>query len=287
MSIQVNNLTHIYSEGLPHQSLALEDVTFTAEDGQFVGIIGHTGSGKSTLVQHLNGLLKPKSGSIVVSGVDITAPGVVMRDIRRKIGLVFQYPEYQLFEETVEKDVAFGPSNLQLDEQEIQNRVREAIQLVGLDYEEIRNHSPFELSGGQKRRVAIAGVIAMKPEVLILDEPTAGLDPKAHQDVLDMIQKVHHHEKNITFLVSHNMDDIAKLADLVLVMDSGRLAMQGTPKEVFSQEEALDSMGLALPEPARLMNLAKEKGLPFQGSFLTVEDAEEALYRFLKRDSQI
>lgn len=287
MSIQVNNLTHIYSEGLPHQSLALEDVTFTAEDGQFVGIIGHTGSGKSTLVQHLNGLLKPKSGSIVVSGVDITAPGVVMRDIRRKIGLVFQYPEYQLFEETVEKDVAFGPSNLQLDEQEIQNRVREAIQLVGLDYEEIRNHSPFELSGGQKRRVAIAGVIAMKPEVLILDEPTAGLDPKAHQDVLDMIQKVHDHEKNITFLVSHNMDDIAKLADLVLVMDSGRLAMQGTPKEVFSQEEALDSMGLALPEPARLMNLAKEKGLPFQGSFLTAEDAEEALYRFLKRDSQI
>lgn len=284
MSIQVNNLTHIYSEGLPHQSLALENVTFTAKDGQFVGIIGHTGSGKSTLVQHLNGLLKPKSGSIVVGGVDITQPGVVMRDIRRKIGLVFQYPEYQLFEETVEKDVAFGPANLELDEQEIQNRVKEAIQLVGLDYEEIRGHSPFELSGGQKRRVAIAGVIAMKPEVLILDEPTAGLDPKAHQDVLDMIRKVHEHEKNITFLVSHNMDDIARLADWVLVMDSGRLAMQGTPEEIFSQEEALDSMGLALPEPARLMNMAKKKGLPFQGSFLTVEDAEEALYQFLKRD---
>lgn len=284
MSIQVNNLTHIYSEGMPHQSLALKNVTFTAEDGQFVGIIGHTGSGKSTLVQHLNGLLKPKSGSIVVGGVDITRPGVVMRDIRRKIGLVFQYPEYQLFEETVEKDVAFGPTNLELDELEVQSRVKEAIQLVGLDYEEIRGHSPFELSGGQKRRVAIAGVIAMKPEVLILDEPTAGLDPKAHQDVLNMIQKVHEHEQNITFLVSHNMDDIARLADLVLVMDSGRLAMQGPPEEIFSQEEALDSMGLALPEPARLMSMAKKQGLPFQGDFLTVEDAEEALYRFLKRD---
>lgn len=287
MSIQVNNLTHIYSEGLPHESLALENVTFTVEDGQFVGIIGHTGSGKSTLVQHLNGLLKPKSGSIIVGGTDITKPGVVMRDIRRKIGLVFQYPEYQLFEETVEKDVAFGPANLGLDEEEIRYRVREAIELVGMDFEEIREYSPFELSGGQKRRVSIAGVIAMKPEVLILDEPTAGLDPKAHQDVLDMIQKVHVHEKNITFLISHNMDDIARLADLVLVMDSGRLVMQGTPEEVFSQEEALDSMGLALPEPARLMNLAKQKGLPFHGSFLTMTDVEEALYEFLKKDSQL
>ena len=177
MSIQVKHLTHIYSEGLPQQSVALEDVTFSAEDGQFVGIIGHTGSGKSTLVQHLNGILKPKSGQIIVSGTDITAEGVVLRDIRKKIGLVFQYPEYQLFEETVEKDVAFGPGNLGLGEDEIRRRVKEAIELVGLDYEEIRKRSPFDLSGGQKRRVAIAGVIAMKPEVLILDEPTAGLDP--------------------------------------------------------------------------------------------------------------
>ena len=173
MSIQVKHLTHIYSEGLPQQSVALEDVTFSAEDGQFVGIIGHTGSGKSTLVQHLNGILKPKSGQIIVSGTDITAEGVVLRDIRKKIGLVFQYPEYQLFEETVEKDVAFGPGNLGLGEDEIRRRVKEAIELVGLDYEEIRKRSPFDLSGGQKRRVAIAGVIAMKPEVLILDEPTA------------------------------------------------------------------------------------------------------------------
>ncbi len=284
MSIQVSNLTHIYSEGMPQQSLALENVTFTAEDGQFVGIIGHTGSGKSTLAQHLNGLLKPKSGSIVVDGMDITQPNAEMRDIRRKIGLVFQYPEYQLFEETVEKDVAFGPSNLDLDEGEIQARVREAMELVGLDFEEIREHSPFELSGGQKRKVAIAGVVAMKPKVLILDEPTAGLDPKAHQDVLDMVRKVHAHEKNITFLISHNMDDIARLSDLVLVMDGGRLAMQGTPDEIFSREAALEAMGLALPGSAKLMNLAKQKGLPFHGNFLTIEDAEEALYEFLKKD---
>lgn len=284
MSIQVNNITHIYSEGLPHQSVALDDVSFCAEDGQFIGIIGHTGSGKSTLVQHLNGLLKPKSGSIIVSGTDITASGVVMRDIRRKIGLVFQYPEYQLFEETVEKDVAFGPANLDLDEREIQARVKEAIQLVGLDYEEIRGRSPFDLSGGQKRRVAIAGVIAMKPEVLILDEPTAGLDPKAHSDVLSMIETVHAHENNIIFLVSHNMNDIARLSDKILVMDGGKLALQGTPREVFSQEEVLVSLGLGLPEPARLINMARQKGIPMQGTFLTMEDAEEALYQFLKKD---
>ena len=284
MSIQVKHLTHIYSEGLPQQSVALEDVTFSAEDGQFVGIIGHTGSGKSTLVQHLNGILKPKSGQILVSGTDITAEGVVLRDIRKKIGLVFQYPEYQLFEETVEKDVAFGPGNLGLGEDEIRRRVKEAIELVGLDYEEIRKRSPFDLSGGQKRRVAIAGVIAMKPEVLILDEPTAGLDPKAHRDVLKMIEKVHSHEGNIIFLISHNMDDIARMADKILVMDNGRLAMQGTAEEIFSQEEKLASMGLALPSSAQLMKLARKKGLPFDGTFLRIEDAEEALYQFLKKD---
>lgn len=284
MSIQVNHLTHIYSEGLPHQSVALDDVTFSAEDGQFIGIIGHTGSGKSTLVQHLNGLLKPKSGTIIVSGTDITADGVVMRDIRRKIGLVFQYPEYQLFEETVEQDVAFGPTNLGLEESEVGQRVREAIELVGLDYEEIRQRSPFDLSGGQKRRVAIAGVIAMKPEVLILDEPTAGLDPKAHKDVLKMIETVHAHEKNIIFLVSHNMNDIARMADQILVMDNGKMVMQGSPEEVFSREAELTSMGLALPESAQLMKLARQKGIAFQGNFLKIEDVEESLYNYLKKD---
>ena len=284
MSIQVNNLTHIYSEGLPQESRALDGVTFTAEDGQFIGIIGHTGSGKSTLVQHLNGLLKPTEGTIVVGDTDITAPDVVMNDIRKKIGLVFQYPEYQLFEETVEKDVAFGPKNLGLSEEEIAVRVKESLELVGLDYEKIRDRSPFDLSGGQKRRVAIAGVIAMKPEVLILDEPTAGLDPKAHQDVLDMVVKIHEHEKNIIILVSHNMNDIAKLADKVLVMDGGKLAMQGTPEEVFAQHVKLAEIGLALPHSAELMRMAAEKGLPFDGNFLTLDDIEEEIYNYLKKD---
>lgn len=284
MSIQVNNLTHIYSPGLPHESIALDDVTFSAEDGEFIGIIGHTGSGKSTLVQHMNGLLTPSSGNVIVSGTDITAPGVVMRDIRKKIGLVFQYPEYQLFEETVEKDVAFGPGNLGLSEEEIAERVKEALELVGLDYEQIRERSPFDLSGGQKRRVAIAGVIAMKPEVLILDEPTAGLDPKAHRDILEMIEKVHDHEKNIIILVSHNMNDIARLADKVLVMDGGKLAMQGTPESVFAESEKLDEIGLAIPQPAQLMKLAAEKGLKFEGSFLSLDEVEETLYNYLKKD---
>lgn len=284
MSIQVNNLTHIYSKGQPYESIALDNVTFSAEDGEFIGVIGHTGSGKSTLVQHLNGLLKPDSGNIIVSGEDITSPGIVMRDIRKKIGLVFQYPEYQLFEETVEKDVAFGPRNLDLSEEDIAARVKEAIELVGLNYEEIRERSPFDLSGGQKRRVAIAGVIAMKPEVLILDEPTAGLDPKAHRDILQMIETIHEHEKNIIILVSHNMDDIARLSDKVLVMEGGKLVMQGTPEDIFTEEEKMEAIGLALPQPAQLMKLAREKGLEFGGSFLTVDQLEDALYNFLKKD---
>lgn len=285
MSIQVNNITHIYSEGLPHQSIALDHVSFQVDDGQFVGIIGHTGSGKSTLVQHLNGLLKPKSGSILIGETDITAANTVMRDIRRKIGLVFQYPEYQLFEETVEKDVAFGPANLGLNEEEIQSRVKDAIQLVGLDYDEFRYRSPFDLSGGQKRRVAIAGVIAMKPEVLILDEPTAGLDPKARGDILSMVEQVHKYEKNIIILVSHNMNDIARLADKILVMDSGRLLMDGTPREVFQRDKELTEIGLALPEPTQLMQILRARGLAVEGLPLTVEEAEETLIDFLKKDN--
>ena len=261
MSIEVKGLTHIYNEGLPHESVALEGVTFSAQDGQLIGIIGHTGSGKSTLVQHLNGLLKPKSGSIVVGGTDITSDGVVMRDIRKKIGLVFQYPEYQLFEETVAKDVAFGPANLGLSEAEIDECVKEAIEMVGLDYEKVKNVSPFELSGGQKRRAAIAGVIAMKPEVLILDEPTAGLNPKAHADILNMVETIHRKSKNIIFLVSHNMNDIARMSDKVLVMNHGRLVMDGTPAEVFLREEELKSMGLALPDSMEIMMRLKKAGM--------------------------
>ena len=283
MSIEVKGLTHIYNEGLPHESVALEGVTFSAQDGQLVGIIGHTGSGKSTLVQHLNGLLKPKSGSIVVGGTDITSDGVVMRDIRKKIGLVFQYPEYQLFEETVAKDVAFGPANLGLSEAEIDECVKEAIEMVGLDYENVKNVSPFELSGGQKRRAAIAGVIAMKPEVLILDEPTAGLNPKAHADILNMVETIHRKSKNIIFLVSHNMNDIARMSDKVLVMNHGRLVMDGTPAEVFSREEELKSMGLALPDAMEIMMRLKKAGMDINTDCLTMDEAAEEIAKVLAK----
>ena len=283
MSIEVKGLTHIYNEGLPHESVALEGVTFSAQDGQLLGIIGHTGSGKSTLVQHLNGLLKPKSGSIVVGGTDITSDGVVMRDIRKKIGLVFQYPEYQLFEETVAKDVAFGPANLGLSEAEIDEYVKEAIEMVGLDYEKVKNVSPFELSGGQKRRAAIAGVIAMKPEVLILDEPTAGLNPKAHADILNMVETIHRKSKNIIFLVSHNMNDIARMSDKVLVMNHGRLVMDGTPAEVFSREEELKSMGLALPDSMEIMMRLKKAGMDINTDCLTMDEAAEEIAKVLAK----
>lgn len=283
MSIKVKGLTHIYNEGLPHESVALEGVTFSAQDGQLLGIIGHTGSGKSTLVQHLNGLLKPKSGSIVVGGTDITSDGVVMRDIRKKIGLVFQYPEYQLFEETVAKDVAFGPANLGLSEAEIDECVKEAIEMVGLDYEKVKNVSPFELSGGQKRRAAIAGVIAMKPEVLILDEPTAGLNPKAHADILNMVETIHRKSKNIIFLVSHNMNDIARMSDKVLVMNHGRLVMDGTPAEVFSREEELKSMGLALPDSMEIMMRLKKAGMDINTDCLTMDEAAEEIAKVLAK----
>lgn len=281
MSIEVKNLTHIYSEGLPHESIAIDDVSFKAEAGQLVGIIGHTGSGKSTLVQHLNGLLKPKSGQIIVNGQDITAPGVAMRDIRRKIGLVFQYPEYQLFEETVAKDVAFGPKNLGLPEEEIEIRVKEAIEMVGLDYDVIKNMSPFDLSGGQKRRVAIAGVIAMKPEVLILDEPTAGLNPKAHADILEMVETIRKRENNITFLVSHNMNDIARMSDKVLVMNDGKLAMDGTPQEVFSREAELKEMGLALPDAMEIVLALRKAGMDIDGSCMTIDEAADKIAKVL------
>ena len=281
MSIEVRNLTHIYSEGLPHESVALDDISFKAQNGQLVGIIGHTGSGKSTLVQHLNGLLKPKSGQIIVNGQDITAPGVAMRDVRRKIGLVFQYPEYQLFEETVAKDVAFGPKNLGLSQEEIDFRVKEAIEMVGLDYDAVKNMSPFDLSGGQKRRVAIAGVIAMKPEVLILDEPTAGLNPKAHADILEMVETIRKRENNITFLVSHNMNDIARMSDKVLVMNDGKLAMDGTPQEVFAREEELKEMGLALPDAMEIIVALKKAGMNIDGSYMTIDEAADRIAKVL------
>lgn len=278
MSIQVKNITHIYSEGLPHESKAIYDVSFDIDDGQFVGLIGHTGSGKSTLVQHLNGLLKPKSGSIFIGGKDITESGVILRDIRRKVGLVFQYPEYQLFEETVERDISFGPVYLGLEKEEIEKRVMEAMLFVGLDFEEFRARSPFELSGGQKRRVAIAGVLAMKPEVLILDEPTAGLDPNAHSAILEMIEQIHEAENNIIILISHNMNDIAAMAEKILVMEKGSLIMEGTPREIFSHRDELNGMGLAVPDITEIMNRLNEKGVHVRKNIFDVETAADEIY---------
>ena len=281
MSIQVKNLKHIYEKGMPGESVALEDITFSVEDGEFLGIIGHTGSGKSTLLQHLNGLLKPDEGTIEIGDTDITASGISMVEIRKRIGLVFQYPEYQLFEETVAKDVAFGPRNLGLGEEEIEERVREAIELVGLDYEKFKDRSPFELSGGQKRRVAIAGVIAMRPEVLILDEPTAGLDPKAHKDVLAMIEEVHRRTGNITILVSHNMADIAGLSDKVLVIDSGRMVTIGTPKEVFSHRRELSGVGLDLPPITQLTVSLRDRGMEIGETILSIDEAADRIAEYL------
>ncbi len=279
MRIEVKDLTHIYSEGMPFETVALQDVSFTVEPGTFVGLIGHTGSGKSTLIQHLNGLLKPMSGKVLADGVDVTEKSDISRSLRRKIGLVFQYPEYQLFEETVLKDVCFGPKNLGLSQEICEERAMHALRLVGLDAEDVRDRSPFGLSGGEKRRVAIAGVLAMDPEVLILDEPTAGLDPKGHNDILNMIQSIRQARDLTIILVSHNMDDVARLADRVLVMENGTLVMEGPPRSIFTREEQLRQLGLSLPSATVLMQLLAGKGYPVRTDVLTAAEAEEEIIR--------
>lgn len=282
MSITVENLTYTYSKGLPNETRALEDVSFQLEPGEFAAVIGHTGSGKSTLMQQLNGLLRPDSGKITVGEVCITDPSTKMTEVRRKVGLVFQYPEYQLFEETVAKDVAFGPKQVGMTGEELDRVVEESIRLTGLDYEEVKERSPFELSGGQKRRVAIAGVLAMKPEILILDEPTAGLDPSAHRDVLELIRRIHRQEKMTILLVSHNMGDIAKLADRVLVMNRGRLVMNGSPAEVFAWGKQLREMGLGLPPATEFMERLKDRMPGIDATQLSIEDAAKEICRYLK-----
>ena len=282
MSITVENLTYTYSKGMPNETRALEDVSFRLEPGEFAAIIGHTGSGKSTLVQLLNGLLRPDSGKITVGEVCITDPSVKMTEVRRKVGLVFQYPEYQLFEETVAKDVAFGPKQVGMSGEELDRVVKDSIRLTGLDYEEVKERSPFELSGGQKRRVAIAGVLAMKPEILILDEPTAGLDPSAHRDVLELIRRIHRQEKMTILLVSHNMGDIAELADRVLVMNRGRLVMNGSPAEVFARGEQLREMGLGQPPATEFMERLKERLPGIDAAPLSIEDAAKEICRYLE-----
>ena len=283
MSIEVRNVTHVYNEGLPHESVAVKDVSFDIADGEIVGIIGHTGSGKSTLVQHLNGLIKPTSGSVVVDGKDITKDKSDMFMVRRKVGLVFQYPEYQLFEETLAKDVAFGPSNMGIPEDEIDERVRNAMEIVGLDYEEYKEKSPFDLSGGQKRRAAIAGIIAMKPQVLILDEPTAGLDPQARRQILDAVMDIHEKLGSSIVMISHNMSDIARMCDKVIVMDSGSKLMEGTPEEVFIRRAELEEVGLSIPSSLAVIDDLNKRGFGIDEIVFNAEDAAEAIYEVLAK----
>lgn len=277
MPIIVEHLTHVYMPGSPFESLALDDVSFEIKDGEFIGLIGHTGSGKSTLVQHLNGLLKPTSGRIVVDDIEITSTSKVPKRLRQHVGLVFQYPEHQLFEETVYQDIAFGPRNLNLPEGEVERRVREAMALVGLDFEAIKDRSPFEISGGQRRRVAIAGVLAMEPSILILDEPTAGLDPKGRDEILSQIKNLHEQRGMTIILVSHSMEDIARLVDRIIVMNRGKIALVGKPEEVFSCVEELHAMGLGIPQITQVMRELKARGMDVPDNIYTVDQAVKVI----------
>ena len=286
MSIEVSHLTHCYSEGSALRTVALNDVSFRIDNGEFVGIIGHTGSGKSTLVQHLNGLLKPTSGQVLVDGEDLNGEHVNRRALRQRIGLVFQYPEYQLFEETVAKDIAFGPKNQGLSSAEIDERVRYAMDCVHLDYQKYAERSPFELSGGQMRRVAIAGVLAMRPSVLILDEPTAGLDPRGRDRILSMLEELHARENVTILMVSHSMDDMARLASRLIVMSDGKIVADGTPREIFMQEDMMTSIGLDVPEAARLCARLRAKGYDLPADLFRPDQLKEHLLRLWKEGSQ-
>ena len=285
--IKVTDLSYIYQQGMPFESVALENINFEIPDGDFVAVIGHTGSGKSTLIQHLNALVKPTSGKIEIDGVDITAEGVDLKQVRRDVGLVFQYPEHQLFEETVYKDIAFGPKNMGLPEDEIKERVLQAMHFVGLS-EDLLEKSPFELSGGQKRRVAIAGVLSMRPKVLILDEPTAGLDPKGRDEILGQLVTLHKENENMTIIfVSHSMEDVAMIANSVIVMNKGRLAMKGSVAEVFERSDELRSMGLDVPQITELTHSLIKEGMNIRPDIYTVKFAAEEYARLLKEAENV
>ncbi|WP_298839865.1 energy-coupling factor transporter ATPase [Clostridium sp.] len=284
MSIKIENLTYIYMPKTPFEKKAIDDVSLEIKQGEFVALIGHTGSGKSTLIQHINGLLKPTSGAILVDDIDITKKKMKLTSIRKKVGLVFQYPEYQLFEETIEKDISFGPKNLGLDNDEINRRVQRAMKIVGLDYEEYKDKSPFEISGGQKRRVAIAGVVAMEPRVLILDEPTAGLDPKGRDDILNKIVELYKANNMTIILVSHSMEDVAKVANRILVMDKGKCILDGTPEKIFREIDTLESVGLAVPQVTYLIRELRNKGFDLSQDIFTIEKAKQELLKILKKD---
>ena len=274
--IRVDNLTHTYGVGTPFQRSAVEGLSLDIRRGEFLGIIGHTGSGKSTLIQHLNGLLKPSSGTIYLDGADIWAEPKKIRSVRFRVGLVFQYPEYQLFEDTVRKDIAFGPKNMGLDAREVERRVLAAIEAVGLD-ESVLDKSPFALSGGQKRRVAIAGVMAMEPEVLILDEPTAGLDPRGRESILQMLREYHETRGSTVVLVSHSMEEIARNAQRIIVLSGGGVCMEGTPAEVFARADELEAVGLDVPQSTKIAAALRRRGMKVEGSIFTVDALERAI----------
>jgi energy-coupling factor transport system ATP-binding protein len=286
MSISFEKLSHVYMPDSPFETKAIDNVTLTIDQGEFVGFIGHTGSGKTTLVQHINALLKPTTGKVIVNGLDINEDKAKLRELRKKVGFVFQYPEYQLFEETVEKDIAFGPSNLDLSKEDITLRVEESMQLVGLDAN-TKDRSPFELSGGQRRRVALAGVLAMRPEVLILDEPTAGLDPGGRLEMLEMLKTMHQNENITIIMISHYMDEIASVCTKVLVMEDGKPFMYDEPKRVFSHGEKLREMGLDVPVVTKLIMTLKNKGVDVPMDILTLEEFHRYIKDKVRGDSDV
>lgn len=282
MGIKVEHLNYIYGNGTAFEQHALKDVNLEIKDGEFIGLIGHTGSGKSTLIQHLNGLIRGTSGAIYYNDKNIYSDGYNMQALRSQVGLVFQYPEHQLFEVDVFSDVCFGPKNQKLSKEEIETRAREALTMVGLD-ESYYKRSPFDLSGGQKRRVAIAGVLAMRPEVLILDEPTAGLDPKGRDEILDQIERLHKEQKMTIILVSHSMEDIARYVDRILVMNQGEKVFDDTPKEVFKHYKELEDIGLAAPQITYVVHTLKERGIPIDSNITTIEEARDEILRLLSK----
>lgn len=284
MDISFKNVSFIYGEKTPFEKLALDNINLTIKTGEFVGIIGHTGSGKSTLIQHFNGILKPTNGDVFIGDMNTKNKELARSGLRYKIGLVFQYPEYQLFEETIEKDIAFGPKNMGLSEEEVTSRVKEAMEVVGLDYETKKDKSPFEISGGQKRRVAIAGILAMKPDILILDEPTAGLDPKGRDELFFQIKKLYE-KNNITIvLISHSMEDIAKLVNRIIIMKNGKIHLDKSTKEAFSDVDDLKKVGLNVPQITELMDTLRKKGHNFSENILTVDEAFKEIKRELRKD---
>lgn len=284
MDINFKNVSFVYGEKTPFEKLALDNIDLTIKKGEFVGIIGHTGSGKSTLIQHFNGILKPTSGDVFIGDMNTKDKTLAKSGLRYKIGLVFQYPEYQLFEETIEKDIAFGPKNMGLSEAEVTERVKEAMELVGLDYEAKKDKSPFEISGGQKRRVAIAGILAMKPDILILDEPTAGLDPKGRDELFFQIKRLYE-KNNITIvLISHSMEDVAKLVNRIIIMKNGKIHLDSSTKEAFSDVDDLKKVGLNVPQITELMDILRKKGHNFSKNILTVDEAFSEIKRELRKN---